>query len=107
MIVNTKERKKSLAWIVYVLSCSDESLYTGITNNIENRLLAHNRGTGAKYTRSRRPVKLMGVSAMMKRSAAMSLELKIKKLPKEKKIAALKTHITRRSSASGEKAEIL
>ena len=43
-------------WVVYLLRCSDESLYCGITNNLKNRLITHNSGRGAKYTRSRRPV---------------------------------------------------
>ena len=87
--MHPKDRKKNKDWIVYILRFSDESLYTGITNNIENRLFAHSLGTGAKYTRSRRPVKLMATSAKMKRTDAMRLELKIKKLPKENKLSAL------------------
>jgi len=93
--MNIKARKKSKVWIVYILRCSDESLYTGITNNIEKRFAAHNQGTAAKYTRSRRPVKLVAASAKMKRSDAMRLEIKTKKLPKAKKIFALKKHTLR------------
>ena len=61
-----------------------------MTNNIERRFAAHNQGIAAKYTRSRRPVALMATSAKMNRSDAMRLEIKIKKLPKTKKIAMLK-----------------
>ncbi|MFA5321920.1 MAG: GIY-YIG nuclease family protein [Smithella sp.] len=89
--VNIKTKKKSKVWAVYILRCSDNTLYTGITNNIEKRFTAHNQGTAAKYTRSRRPVKLMITSAKMDRSEAMRLEIKIKKLPKTKKIDALRT----------------
>ena len=47
-------------WIIYIIVCSkDNSLYTGITNNLNKRLDAHNSGKGAKYTKSRRPVKLL------------------------------------------------
>jgi putative endonuclease len=76
-------------WKVYILTCQDGSLYTGITNNIEKRLFAHQQGKGSKYTRSRLPVKLSVLSAEMSRREAMLLELKIKKIPKAKKIAAL------------------
>jgi len=86
----TKAGKKSRTWLVYILRCSDESLYTGMTNNIGRRFAAHNQGTAAKYTRSRRPVELMATSAKMNRIDAMRLEIKIKKLPKTKKIATLK-----------------
>jgi len=56
----TKAGEKSRVWVVYILRCSDESLYTGMTNNIERRFAAHNQGTAAKYTRSRRPLELNG-----------------------------------------------
>ena len=46
-------------WIVYILKCSDGSLYTGITNNIANRVRAHQNGKGAKYTRGRGPFKII------------------------------------------------
>lgn len=82
--------KKSKTWFVYILRCSDNSLYTGITNNIEKRYTAHNQGKAAKYTRSRTPVKLLATSSKMDRVSAMRLELKIKKQPKEKKLSVLK-----------------
>jgi len=87
--MNIKAKKKNNDWVVYILRCSDNSLYTGITNNVEKRIAAHNQGTAAKYTRSRRPVKLLLTSAKMERSNAMRLEIKIKRLPKIKKVAAL------------------
>jgi len=80
-------------------------LYTGMTNNIGKRFVAHNEGKAAKYTRSRRPVILLTTSAKMDRSDAMRLEMKIKKLPKIKKIDALEKHITKRSSATGKKSK--
>ena len=76
-------------WIVYLVRCSDKSLYCGISNDINNRLIAHNSGKGAKYTRSRRPVKLAGVSPELTKSDALQLEYRIKRLPKDKKIAEL------------------
>jgi len=72
-------------WVVYLVRCSDESLYCGITNNQKNRLAAHNSGKGAKYTRSRRPVTLVGTSSEMTRSDALKLEYRVKHVPSNKK----------------------
>lgn len=74
-----------LQWVVYLVQCSDESLYCGITNNLENRLEAHNSGKGARYTRSRRPVTLVGTSSEMNRSDALKLEYRVKRVPANKK----------------------
>ena len=90
-----------MVWVVYILRCSDNSLYTGMTNNIEKRFAAHNQGKAAKYTSSRRPVKLLVTSVKMERGDARRLEIKIQKLPKAKKIAALKKHAAGRPSATG------
>ena len=49
-------------WVVYLARCSDNSLYCGVSNDIKSRLIAHNSGKGARYTRSRRPVDLVGIS---------------------------------------------
>jgi len=68
-------------WVVYLIRCSDESLYCGITNNLKNRLIAHNSGRGAKYTRSRRPVELVGASSAMTKSDALKLEYRVKHVP--------------------------
>ena len=94
MIINMKTKKALInkEWVVYILRCKDNTLYTGITNNIEKRLIAHNRGMAAKYTRSRRPVALSAVSNSMCRTDAMRLELKIKKVAKGKKIGTLKIY---------------
>lgn len=82
--------KKKKDWIVYILHCSDGSLYTGITNNMTKRFTAHQQGTAAKYTRSRRPVRLLATGAKMERGDAMRLEIKIKRLPPGKKVSTLK-----------------
>jgi len=94
--MKAKEALINKAWVVYILRCRDDTLYTGITNNIEKRLIAHNRGLGAKYTCSRRPVALSAVSHPMSRPDAMRLEIKIKKLAKGKKIATLKMYAKKR-----------
>jgi putative endonuclease len=96
--MNIKVKHKNKVWVVYILRCSDDSLYTGITNNIEKRFSAHNQGTAAKYTRSRRPVKLLITSAQMDRGDAMRLEIQVKKLPKTKKMAALEKHTGKKKS---------
>ena len=72
-------------WVVYLIRCSDESLYCGITNNLKNRLIAHNSGRGAKYTRSRRPVELVGASSAMTKSDALKLEYRVKHVPTDSK----------------------
>ena len=68
-------------WVVYLIRCSDESLYCGITNQLKNRLIAHNSGREAKYTRYRRPVKLLGASSAMTKSDALKLEHRVKHVP--------------------------
>jgi len=72
-------------WIVYLIRCSDESLYCGVTNNLKNRLIAHNSGRGAKYTRSRRPVELVAASPEMTKNDALKLEYRVKQVPASKK----------------------
>ena len=74
-------------WIVYMLKCSDDTLYTGITTNIERRVSEHNTGKlWAKYTRARRPVELVYTSEFENRSEASKEESRIKKLTRTEKI---------------------
>ena len=74
-------------WYVYVVMCNDDTLYTGITTDIERRVEEHNSGNrGAKYTRSRRPVTLVYHVAHPDRSTASKEEFKFKKLSRKKKI---------------------
>lgn len=70
----------------YVLECSDNSLYTGWTTDIDKRLERHNSGKGAKYTRGRRPVVVKYFETFDTRSEAMKRECEIKKLSREKKL---------------------
>jgi putative endonuclease len=68
-------------WYVYMVLCRDGSLYTGIAKNLEKRIKAHNSGrTGAKYTRSRRPVKLVYQEKVPSRSDAAKREYAIKQM---------------------------
>ena len=71
----------------YILVCADGTLYTGWTNDLEKRLAAHNAGKGAKYTRSRRPVRLFYYEEFEEKCEALRRECEIKRLPREKKIA--------------------
>ncbi len=77
-------------WFVYIVSCRDKTLYTGITTNLTRRLTAHNNGTAAKYTRSRRPVQLVYQELHENRSDASKREAAIKKLSRRHKL--LLTH---------------
>ena len=71
---------------VYIVRCNDNSLYTGITNNLEKRISDHNISKiWARYTKSRRPVKLIWHKKAMDRNIASKLELQIKKMWKQKK----------------------
>jgi len=79
-------------WYVYVVRCSDETLYTGITTDVEKRVNEHNSSkNGAKYTKSRRPVKLVYSEKAVDRSGASKREHFIKKLPRVKKIELIKS----------------
>ena len=70
-----------------MLECSDNSIYTGITNNLEERLKTHQSGNGAKYLRGRLPIKLVYKENLINRSEATKREIFIKKMSrKEKKI---------------------
>lgn len=76
---------------VYILKCLDGSLYTGWTTDLEHRMAAHNQGTGAKYTRSRRPVELVYHEVFETRSEALKREAAIKRLSREEKLALIGT----------------
>ena len=76
-------------WVVYLVRCSDHSIYCGISNDFERRLIEHNSGKGAKYTKSRGPVDLVGISPEMTKSEALKLEYRIKRTVAGKKIAEL------------------
>lgn len=74
-------------WFVYILCCSDKTLYTGITNNLEKRIKKHNAGTGARYTKGRRPVTLVKFFECPSKSEALKLEYLIKQLPRKEKLS--------------------
>lgn len=70
----------------YIVKCSDGSLYTGWTNDLEKRIKAHNDGKGAKYTKSRRPVALAYYEEFQSKEEAMRREWEIKQMSREKKM---------------------
>lgn len=70
----------------YIVECSDGTLYTGWTNNLEKRLEAHNSGKGAKYTKTRRPVKIIYTEMFETKEEAMSREFAIKRLSRQQKM---------------------
>lgn len=74
----------------YILKCSDDTLYTGWTNNLEKRLKTHNEGKGSKYTRSRLPVVLVYYEEFETKEEAMKREWKIKHMTRAAKETLLK-----------------
>jgi putative endonuclease len=81
---------QTVPWWVYVLLCSDNSLYCGITKDLERRLGQHNAGRGARYTRGRGPVKLLRSWMVSTKEVALREECAFKALSRPKKIARLK-----------------
>lgn len=71
---------------VYILRCRDDTLYTGITHDLDRRIQAHNAGTGAKYTRGRGPVTLVYQEAQPDKSSALRRECAIKRLTRREKL---------------------
>jgi putative endonuclease len=78
-------------WYVYILECSDKTLYTGLTNDLKRRVTEHNNSKlGAKYTRGRRPVKLVYSKRIKDKARALQEEYRIKKLSRQEKIKLCK-----------------
>ena len=73
-------------WYVYLLECSDGSLYCGVTPFLDSRIAKHNAGKGAKYTRSRLPVKLVYNERCQSKSEALKREIQIKKMKRSEKL---------------------
>lgn len=79
------------SWLVYILRCADDSLYTGITNDLDRRVQQHNAGTASRYTRSRLPVKLVFQETHGSRSAALVREAAIKRLTRKQKSSLIQS----------------
>jgi len=78
-----------LVYFVYILRCADGTLYTGSTNDVQAREETHNSGRGAKYTASRRPVRVVHTEAHETRSAALKREAQLKTWPRAQKEALI------------------
>ncbi len=74
-------------WYVYILRCADDTLYTGITNDMDRRLKAHNSGSASKYTRVRRPVTMVHREEVDTKGEALRRELQIKAMSRQQKMA--------------------
>ena len=83
-------------WVVYILECGDHSLYTGITNNIDKRLEAHQEGVASKYTRGRLPVKLIYRESCPTRSSALKREMMIKDMKRSDKQRLVESFASKR-----------
>ena len=80
----------SVPWFVYILECQDKTLYVGITLDLFRRFKEHNSTNKCRYTRSRKPLKLVHQEECLNHYAAMIRELEIKKFPRGKKLALIK-----------------
>lgn len=80
---------RAQGWTVYILRCRDGTLYTGATCDLDRRLVAHRSGRGARYVRSRLPVKVVFTEPARDRSAALRREAGIKRLTRAEKLGLL------------------
>jgi putative endonuclease len=81
-----------MGWIVYILKCADETLYTGITTDMAARLAMHESGAGAKYTRGRGPFKILYTESHPDRGSATRRETEIKSLSRQDKLKLAEKH---------------
>lgn len=106
----TYASSKNESWILYILECSDKSLYTGITNNLERRLKTHQEGRASRFTRARRPVKLLYQEPCGNRTQALIRECAVKSLSRQEKEELVnhghkrRPHLSRRGPAKKLKA---
>ena len=84
-------KRPAPSWAVYLLRCCDGSLYAGATADLARRVRQHQSGRGARYTRSRLPVALVYSERARDRSAALSREAALKRLPRAEKLALVRT----------------
>ncbi len=83
-----------MKYFLYILECADNSLYTGCTNDLKRRLDQHNNSKrGARYTKARRPVKLLYTEELMSRSEALRREAEIKHLKRNEKLKLISASI--------------
>ncbi len=85
LMENNMAPTSQMNWQVYIVICSDNTLYTGVTTDVERRLRQHQSGRGAKYFRGRQPLKLIYLESGHNRSTAIRKEAGIKKMERSKK----------------------
>lgn len=95
-------RRSRARWFCYLLQCADGTLYTGITNALDRRLARHNAGTASKYTRARRPVRLVWSEPARDRAAASRREAALKRLRRGDKQALTRTMSASRDGVVGQ-----
>ncbi|MCM1158284.1 MAG: GIY-YIG nuclease family protein [Clostridium sp.] len=86
----------------YIVECRDKTLYTGWTNRLEERLACHNQGKGAKYTRSRLPVRLVYYECFATKQEAMKREYAIKRMSRKDKLKLIQEKRERTGEVCGE-----
>ena len=91
LLTELKNKKSDATWFVYLMRCADNSLYTGITNDLPRRLEQHNAGTASRYTRSRLPVELVYHEPQESQSHALKRELAIKALSRQEKESLIRS----------------
>lgn len=77
-------------YFLYILQCCDDTLYTGITNDLDNRMEMHRSGKGSKYVRSRLPFEIVHTEEFADKSSALKREIEIKKLSKQQKLLLIR-----------------
>lgn len=85
-IADKGQRQEEIQAYTYMVECADGTLYTGWTNHLAGRMASHNAGTGAKYTRSRRPVRLVYYEEYTSKREAMQREYAIKQCSRDEKL---------------------
>lgn len=85
---------KQSEWYLYILKCSDKYLYTGISNNVAKRLLAHRNGKGARFTKGKHPIELVYVERKRDVRDALKYERQVKKYSKKKKEFLIKCFVS-------------
>jgi putative endonuclease len=78
-------------WSVYLVQCSDSTLYCGISNDVLKRVACHNSGKGARYTKTRRPVKLLYTEECGTKSDALKREYIIKQMSRKQKLSLVRS----------------
>ena len=90
-------------WYVYIIQCKDDKLYTGITNDLDRRLKEHNSGYGCRFTKFRKPVKLVYSQTLPNKQEALIREIEIKKLKRNEKLKLVRSFgFSHKVEASGQ-----